>query len=135
MIFSQQGLPQSLETTLKALEHAATTRACSLPLSYFRLATRKGIRVTSDSSNHTFLCLCADPVVNKRIPRELEPYLYNVAVEARKTLPQGHFTSALTQRLVKAVPFNERTLKVRRIVLVTRVERTVLLTAIWHHPL
>lgn len=57
-----------------------------------------------------------DPVVNKRMSRELEPYLYRVAVESRRTLPQGHFVAALTQRLTKALPFNERTIKVPTLV-------------------
>jgi hypothetical protein len=57
----------------------------------------------------------ADPLAEggkKRLPRELDAHLYKVAMEARNTHPQGHIAASITQRLVKCLPFNERTIKV-----------------------
>ena len=68
-----------------------------------------------------FCCLIlriADPLAEggkKRLPRELDAHLYQVALEARKTHPHGHIAANVTQRLIKSLPFNERTLKVPRV--------------------
>jgi len=60
----------------------------------------------------------------KRLPRELEPYLYQVAVAARSTLPQGRFTSALIQRVSKSLPFTENTLRQRMKQVMVSMART-----------